>query len=466
MKTVLFLMVPHLSHYYPTFGLARLLQRQGYTIVYSGTSSYQAAVEQEGFLFRSVLYVEEIVIRKLRVAIGLWIKTRLERTYTSTRYRCFLAGMQTVEQLMADTKPDVVFLDDTLGHYYPCLAGKAKVIQLSTKLSPRRHPFIPPLNSFYVPQRALMDSLITKAQWWGHIRRRRLNGWLQSLVFNGRSDAEFQRRYERQKGVVWTVVRDENMAFYDAVAGLPALVLAPKSLEFENTPTAPKEHYLYTPHLRNEQPYVSAEYVQWMERVIYRKQVNKTRLVYVALGTLSLGQAERAYKLLTNITHALGGDDTIDVLMATGGLDLSCSTVAANVYCLPAIPQLDVLKHADLMITHGGLGSVKECLAAGVPMLVYPLNTQVDQPGNSARVVHKGLGLRGKINESSTRIRRKVYTLLENPVYRKNCQVTQQHFMEDGQTAQQVLTQLGLWTRDLSSSDHINQSFTIKQLQL
>jgi UDP:flavonoid glycosyltransferase YjiC (YdhE family) len=42
------------------------------------------------------------------------------------------------------------------------------------------------------------------------------------------------------------------------------------------------------------------------------------------------------------------------------------------------------------MVTHGGLGSIKECVMHAVPMLVFPLD--VDQPGNAARVVHHGLG--------------------------------------------------------------------------
>ena len=36
MKTTLFILIPHLSHYYPTFGLARCLQSRGFRVVYAG----------------------------------------------------------------------------------------------------------------------------------------------------------------------------------------------------------------------------------------------------------------------------------------------------------------------------------------------------------------------------------------------------------------------------------------------
>jgi UDP:flavonoid glycosyltransferase YjiC (YdhE family) len=51
------------------------------------------------------------------------------------------------------------------------------------------------------------------------------------------------------------------------------------------------------------------------------------------------------------------------------------------------------------MITHGGLGSVKECVMLGVPMLGVPLD--IDQPGNVARVVHHGVGLAADVSQTT-----------------------------------------------------------------
>lgn len=452
MRTALFIMVPHLSHYYPTFGLARLLQKQGYSVVYSGTGRYESIVEQEGFSFRSVSYIEETLIRKPSVALGLWVKTRLDPSFIIARYRSFLTRMQTIEHLIIDTKPEIIYLDDTLGHYYASIAGKARLVQLSTRLSPRQRPSIPPLNFFYIPQKHPVNSLITNLQWWWHIRHRRLNEQLQTIVFGGYSDIDFLRRYERRKGIVWQKVRDEQVAFYDAVAGLTTLVLAPKSLEFKGARVVPNEYYLYIPNQRSERSYFSVDYSQWIDKITYRRQVDKSKMIYVALGTLSLAHADQAYQLLLRITKALGQEETLDVLIATGGIDLSLPTMPSNILCLPAVPQLDALKYCDLMITHGGFGSVKECVAAGVPMLVYPLNTDVDQPGNSARIVSLGLGLRGKVSDSPANIRHKVYTILNTPMYKKNSRLMQQRFVEDEEQAEDVLKQFGLWTQDLIGS--------------
>lgn len=62
----------------------------------------------------------------------------------------------------------------------------------------------------------------------------------------------------------------------------------------------------------------------------------------------------------------------------------------SNVYAAPVIPLLQLLQRAKLLITHGGLGSIKEALYFGVPMLVIPFG--FDQPFNAVRIRNFGVG--------------------------------------------------------------------------
>jgi UDP:flavonoid glycosyltransferase YjiC (YdhE family) len=64
---------------------------------------------------------------------------------------------------------------------------------------------------------------------------------------------------------------------------------------------------------------------------------------------------------------------------------------------LESAPQLAVLRRARAMITHAGLGSVKECVMLGVPMVAVPLD--VDQPANAARIAYHGLGAQVDVAE-------------------------------------------------------------------
>jgi UDP:flavonoid glycosyltransferase YjiC (YdhE family) len=95
------------------------------------------------------------------------------------------------------------------------------------------------------------------------------------------------------------------------------------------------------------------------------------------------------------VVRALGQDRSLRALVVSGGEDLG--PAPPHVGIVERAPQLEILRRASLMITHGGLGSVKECAALGVPMLVFPLKD--DQPGNAARVEARGLGrvLRGPV---------------------------------------------------------------------
>lgn len=90
-----------------------------------------------------------------------------------------------------------------------------------------------------------------------------------------------------------------------------------------------------------------------------------------------------------------------------------------NVHFFRRVPQLVLLQNADAHITHGGLGSVKESIYYGVPMLVYPLDAHYDQPGNGLKVEHHGLGLRGNFEwERAASLQAKLLRLLDDGTFR------------------------------------------------
>jgi UDP:flavonoid glycosyltransferase YjiC (YdhE family) len=61
-----------------------------------------------------------------------------------------------------------------------------------------------------------------------------------------------------------------------------------------------------------------------------------------------------------------------------------------NVVVRHGIPQVALLQDASLLVSHGGLGSIKEAIMAGVPMLLLPV--LADQPQNAVRIEHFGFG--------------------------------------------------------------------------
>ena len=103
-------------------------------------------------------------------------------------------------------------------------------------------------------------------------------------------------------------------------------------------------------------------------------------LVFASLGTVAEEMPELAHGTRTAVLQGAAAHPTWRVLLCGPPM----ADAPANVTLVPRVPQVEVLRRADAMVTHTGLGSAKECICSGVPMVAMPLG--YDQPGNAARI--------------------------------------------------------------------------------
>ncbi len=169
---------------------------------------------------------------------------------------------------------------------------------------------------------------------------------------------------------------------------LPEFHLAPRELEFPGT-AREGCHWLgwCFDEAREEDPLVEV-------------LLDPSRpLVYCSLGTLvrDFVSAPQRRAFFQAVLDAMAARPHLQLVLATGGdLDGDPLVVRApGAVVRDRIPQLQVLDHARVMITHCGLHSLMECVTRGVPMIGYPLG--FDQFGNSGRVIYHGLGVRGEL---------------------------------------------------------------------
>src|SRR4029077_17977056 len=81
-------------------------------------------------------------------------------------------------------------------------------------------------------------------------------------------------------------------------------------------------------------------------------------------------------------------------------------------------PQLELIRHASLTISQGGLNTTLESLAQGVPLVVLPV--AYDQPGVGARAEWSGVGQSIPVGRLTVdRLRYAVNTVLTDPSYRE-----------------------------------------------
>ncbi|WP_394621111.1 glycosyltransferase [Lentzea sp. JNUCC 0626] len=95
---------------------------------------------------------------------------------------------------------------------------------------------------------------------------------------------------------------------------------------------------------------------------------------------------------LAHLEALTQGLSTVDceAVVLTGGLPVE--SAAPNVHLVEELPQALLLQGADLLVSHGGYGSVREAMRAGVPIAVLPVLH--DQMHNAHRVNDLKLGVR------------------------------------------------------------------------
>jgi UDP:flavonoid glycosyltransferase YjiC (YdhE family) len=140
--------------------------------------------------------------------------------------------------------------------------------------------------------------------------------------------------------------------------------------------------------------------------------------IYATLGTV----VNRFTDVLRAIADGLA-EEPVDLILTTGRnvAPGDLGTWPSNVHLERYIPQSLVLPCCDLVITHGGSGTVKDALSHGLPMVIIPI--AADQHENAARCADLGVA---RVIEPECRtpeaIREAVREMLGNAAYRQNAE--------------------------------------------
>ncbi len=155
--------------------------------------------------------------------------------------------------------------------------------------------------------------------------------------------------------------------------------------------------------------------------------------VFCSLGTLQGGRfsifravAEACLRLDLPLVIAHGGKLAAAQVAALPG----APTVA------PFVPQRAVLGRAALAITHGGLNTTLDALAAGVPLLVVPL--AFEQGAIAARVARSGAGMAIQARTTAPRVEAAIRRVTAEPSYRARAAVLRDEIARAGGVARAV----------------------------
>jgi zeaxanthin glucosyltransferase len=141
------------------------------------------------------------------------------------------------------------------------------------------------------------------------------------------------------------------------------------------------------------------------------ERLDSRPLVYASLGTLQSG----AIDYFGRIAEACAPLD-LQLVMATGSSAVDAARFPGKPIVVSYAPQMELLRRASLVITHGGLNTVMQALACGVPMVAMPMTH--DQPAIAARLARTGAGLVISPQQASAeRLRSSIQAVMGTPGY-------------------------------------------------
>lgn len=397
-------MLQETGHLNPSFKLMRALKARGHDVRYLAESALAPYIEAQGL---SVLPFFPDLPREPAAQNGKLAVLRERRAITA-RFRAIAERLANQGSHAFGLRPSLALVDVTQTHLALWARSSGiPLLLLNTSLPQTKAPGVAPLRSGLPFGTGLWSRARTELAWRSFLTKRRVGAELAGAL-QMCPPYELSRRLSARFGVSERELDCETV-YMPQLKHVPELVLCPPMLDFPR-PAEAERHYVESLDLKRTEPEFP-----W-ERLPAQKP-----LVYCALGG-QLYRARETPTFLRRVVRAFAARPDLSLVLATGQHTTAekLGPCPSNVIVVQRAPQLGLLARARLMITHGGLGSVKECIAHGVPMLVFPLD--VDQPGNAARVVHHGLGLAADIGKTSARtLLRMVDRVLTEPSFGERC---------------------------------------------
>ncbi len=424
-QRVVFLSYHGFGHINACLKLARILEEK-YQVYFAGVKYFQNYVSSQGLSY--------YLLKSGPFGLGLetWVNT-IENNkpvfFSSLRDRItdrlYKAREVNLYWMLEELKPDIVFIDALQATdfivLYPQLKNRnIKAAVIHTMLPTHVFPGHPPLNSGVFPNSKDDTKAAIRQMKWQRFKK----VWMKKITSFGFDEQFLIRRRLKKNSIPQHYISKTPGLLNFALQHVDEFILAPREFDFPDFTLNPTQHYVgfMTDENRNDQQDPS---YQNDARHIYALKRNKNlKLIYCSFGTIALKEKKILISFLQKLIQvAVTENFLLLISLKAQAEDIYKLKTSENIYIFNSVPQLEVLSYADLFITHGGLNSIKEAIFAEVPMLMYPIHTDYDPKGNSARIVFHGLGLRGNpVADSENQIKEKIKDLLSNPLYKRKVQ--------------------------------------------
>jgi MGT family glycosyltransferase len=390
MARILMAVSPVRGHLNPTIAVAQRLQEAGHTVAYACHPAMGPELARAGLHLLDDFRWGDLMLevqREMAVRKNRWAALTLggRSLPTAIYFHRLEEGVRDLVRTLRRWEPDVVVTD--LLFHAGAIAAETCALPYATFC-----PVILPLPSVALPPYGFGLPRGARRDWRWALAATVLWG----LVHGG------DRRINR-------IRREHGLApvrgtFFHAS---PYLFLAFTTEAFEYArPDLPPQVYFVGPSITEDRGDTGAPFPwSWLDG---------RPLVYASLGTINTGHAG----FFDRVVQASDGQPWQTVLSVGPYRDTrQWQEVPPNVLVERHVPQPALLRRASAVISHGGMNTVTETLAAGVPLAVAPAGA--DQPEAAQRVVEAGAGIRLKLRTAgAAELRAAIRRLLDDAALR------------------------------------------------
>lgn len=411
MKTILILPFHGIGHFNGLFGIARALQKTHH-VVFAGTGYFHTLVAAREFPYRTLTSHPfgvglEGWVHKIRKSDSPIFRNILDR-WKDTMYHERVAELT---QVLKELMPAHVLVDAQQATDVIVLRAIDPSLKVSVINVPPPYlliPGLPPINSLALPG----DNKAIGKAYRESIGKIRDKQWRQRIkYFIGLDDRSIvNRRLRRNK--MMDMKADYPSLITFAVKNVDQYVLTWREYDF--TDDRMKDLRYVGPHADHQ---VGEQVSEEFTRLLGEIRSTGKKMIYCSFGTVNSEKNVKSF--ISRVSSVAVQMDLIVIVSAKNANEYS----SPNVKIFNWVPQRAVLSNCDLFITHGGINSVHDAIQATVPMIVYPIENGYDQNGNSSRVLHHGLGLRGDFDkDTSDEMKGKISEIFGDIRFRKNLQ--------------------------------------------